>query len=133
MRCVRVSVRDERGRSALVVHVSAPVPALFQWLLGEQLAAATVVSQVARLVGVQGVGLVVRWVVRGRVRCGRAVLGADAAARLGRHLQPVGGEVRVVGLQESVHGGGGRHRRIAPFARHHPRGGIYPLVTMLIN
>lgn len=127
VRGVRVSVRHQRRRAALVVHVTAPVPALLQRLLREQLAAGAVLAQVAGLVRVQWVRLVVRRVVRWRVRRSRAVLRAHAACRLRGHLQPVGCQVRVVRFEEGVHGGGGRRRRIAPFTRHHPRGGVAPL------
>lgn len=127
---VGVGVGHERRCGALVVHVAAPVPALLDGLLGEQLAAAAVLAEVAGLVGVQRIGLVVRGVVRRRVGRGGAMLRPDAAPRLRRHLQPVGGEMCVVCLEEGVHGGGGRRRRIAPFARHHPRGGSAPLMKL---
>lgn len=107
--------------------VTSPIPALFQRLLREELAAAAVLAQVPGLVGVQRVRLVVRRVVRrGRVWRGGAVLRAHAAPWLRRHLQAIGRQVCMVGLEESIHGGGGRRRRIAPFARHHPRGGVIP-------
>lgn len=129
---VWMRVWHEWRSGALVVYgVATPIPALLQRLLREQLPAATIVTQVAGLIGVQRVGLVVRRVVwrmravRG-VRGGGAVLRARPARRLRRHLQAVGRQVRVVGLQEGVHGGGGRRRRIAPLARHHPRGGVFP-------
>lgn len=131
MRGVRVCVRHERWRPALVVDVTAPLPALLERLLRKQLAAGAVLAQVAGLVGVQRVGLVVRRVVRWRMRRGGAMLWPHAATRLGRHLQPVRGEMRMVGFEEGVHGGGGRRRRIAPFARHHPRGGGCPLMIFL--
>lgn len=105
-------VRRGGAQRRRLVGRLAPLPALLQPLLREQLAARAVVAQVAGLVGVQRVGL--RVVRRGRRR------GARRARLLRRHLEPVGREVRMVGLEECVHGGG-RRRRIAPVARHHPR------------
>lgn len=93
MWCMRMRMRHQWRRAALVVHVTAPLPALIQRLLREQFTAATVVTQVASgLVRVQRVGLVVWRVVRRRVwRSSSAVLRAHAARRLRRHLQPVRG------------------------------------------
>lgn len=132
VRRVRMAVGHQR-RGALVVHVTAPVPALLYRLLREQLATAAVFAQVAVLVRVQRVGLVVRGVVRRWRRMWRrgCVLRPRPAPPLRGHLQAIGREVSVVRLQERVHGGGGRRRRIAPFARHHPRGGRGPRNTFL--
>lgn len=130
---MRVRVRHQRRRAALVVHVAAPLPALIQRLLREQFTAATVVTQVASgLVRVQWIWLVVRSMVRRRVwrRCS-AVLRTHAAPRLRRHLQPVRGQMCLIRLEKYIHRGGGRRRRIAPFARHHPRGGSAPLLLLL--